>query len=371
MRRAILILFGSMLTTAAMGQGSAGNLAIIDDVTAAARALLDSVRGDPEFSEVLQGFSMEDRLVLDFDDLARRDWSYWPRERVGLKLSLMHAKHRALTQELLWTLLSAKGYFKVLSVMQLENVLFAVSDTGFPRSVDNYVVAFFGEPSTEQPWALRFEGHHVSLSISIVPGQGISVTPTFLGADPAKVAFGPFAGVRVLRTEEDLGRALVRSLSGSERARAILTGNAEYNAEYGYTYDYDAPWDLISSTILRDPDKWEAWKALLKPDGIKVADLDAEQRDIVRRLVEEVVMIYEPEIASDYLSRIDVDELSFAWIGGLDAGEPHYYRLQGEDFLFEYDNVQGNGNHVHEVWHSRSGHLGEDLLKRHYEEAHR
>jgi hypothetical protein len=33
--------------------------------------------------------------------------------------------------------------------------------------------------------------------------------------------------------------------------------------------------------------------------------------------------------------------------------------------VFEYDNAQGNGNHVHEVWRSRGGDFGEDLLRRH------
>jgi hypothetical protein len=39
--------------------------------------------------------------------------------------------------------------------------------------------------------------------------------------------------------------------------------------------------------------------------------------------------------------------------------------VQGKDFVFEYDNAQGNGNHVHEVWRSRAGDFGDDLLRRH------
>jgi hypothetical protein len=33
--------------------------------------------------------------------------------------------------------------------------------------------------------------------------------------------------------------------------------------------------------------------------------------------------------------------------------------------LFEFDNVQGNANHIHEVWRSRAGDFGEDLLRHH------
>jgi hypothetical protein len=341
-----------------------------EEMVATARALLESVRGEPEFSEVLQRFSMEEQLLLEHDDAARRDWSYWPRERVGLAFDYMHAKHRALTQELAWSALSPLGYHKLLNIMQLEQVLAPISDTGFPRGIENYTVTLFGEPSTETPWAWRFEGHHVSFNISVVPGTGISVTPTFLGADPAEVPSGPLAGVRVLRAEEDLGRALVTSLSREQRAKAVLPGNAEYNARFGYTYPNDVPWDLIASNILKEPDEWEAWRAILQPDGIAVAELDDEQRGLVRRLLEEIITIYRPEIAEAYLASVDLDELTFAWIGGLNRKEPHYYRLQGSDFLFEYDNAQGGGNHVHQVWRSREGDFGDDLLKRHYEQSH-
>jgi hypothetical protein len=340
---------------------------------AAAAKLLASVRGDPEFNEALRQFSMEEKLLLPSDDPARRDWSYWPRERAGLKIDVMHAKHRALLQELLWTALSAGGYHKVLNVMQLENVLQPVSTTGFPRGIEEYTITLFGEPSATQPWAWRFEGHHVSLNVSIVPGLGVSVTPTFLGADPAEVAVGPLAGVRVMRAEEDLGRALVTSMSETQRSRAILPGDPKLNADvakFGFVYENNAPWDLIASNIMKDPQRWEEWREILRPDGIKVAELAAEQRALVGALLDEILGVYRPALAAKYWSTVKLEDLSFAWIGSLEPKQPHYYRLQGPDFVFEFDNVQGNGNHVHEVWRSRSGDFGDDLLKRHYETAH-
>ena len=90
--------------------------------------------------------------------------------------------------------LSNRGYHKLLNIMQLENVLQPNSGTGFPRGMEDYSVTLFGEPSDTVPWAWRFEGHHISLSISVVPGQGFTVTPTFLGADPATVTSGRSRG---------------------------------------------------------------------------------------------------------------------------------------------------------------------------------
>jgi len=80
--------------------------------------------------------------------------------------------------------------------------------------------------------------------------------------------------------------------------------------------------------------------------------------------------VYRPEISRSYLQQIDVNELRFVWFGGTTDGDPHYYRLEGPDFWFEYDLVQGMGNHVHAVWRSKSGDFGGDLLMQHHQQDH-
>jgi Protein of unknown function (DUF3500) len=176
-----------------------------------------------------------------------------------------------------------------------------------------------------------------------------------------------------MRVEEDLARELVRSLSASQRAEAILPGDPNANADvakFGFVYENNAPWDLIASNIMKDPDRWDEWRTMLRPDGIKVSELRPEQRAFVAALLEEIIGVYRPALAARYWATVDLDDLSFAWIGSLEPKQPHYYRLQGPDFVFEFDNVQGNGNHVHSVWRSRAGDFGDDLLKRHYEATH-
>ena len=61
----------------------------------------------------------------------------------------------------------------------------------------------------------------------------------------------------------------------------------------------------------------------------------------------------------------------FAWAGGLNRGDPHYYRIQSASFLIEYDNTQNNANHIHSVWRDFTGDWGEDLLKDHYQTSHK
>jgi hypothetical protein len=61
----------------------------------------------------------------------------------------------------------------------------------------------------------------------------------------------------------------------------------------------------------------------------------------------------------------------FAWAGGFEKGQAHYYRIQCPSFLVEYDNIQNNANHIHTVWRDFNSDFGVDLLASHYKKDHR
>jgi hypothetical protein len=42
----------------------------------------------------------------------------------------------------------------------------------------------------------------------------------------------------------------------------------------------------------------------------------------------------------DAIRKAGLDDVRFAWMGGLEPGQGHYYRIQGKSFLIEYDNTQ-------------------------------
>lgn len=342
------------------------DLRVTENMVSAAQAILESTRdgvaqrGDRDGAtnrvERMVGYSREALLSLPQDDEAKRDWVYWPRYRVGLSLENMTADQRMLVHDFLQTSLSSLGYLKTVHVMQTEEILSLWEDIGLPRGTEKYWLVFFGTPSMEAPWSWRFEGHHVSLNVSVAPGS-VRVTPTFFGADPAEVPAGPLAGFRPHAGVEDLGRTLILSMDESQREVAILSE--------------EAPRDILASNVGRPRDDWENWKRMLAPEGIGATALSPDQRQMAQRILDEVVTTYRPEISSAYLKTIDVDSLSFAWMGSIKRREPHYYRLQGADFVFEYDNVQDDANHVHTVWRSKSGDFGDDLLPSHYQSAHR
>jgi hypothetical protein len=94
---------------------------------------------------------------------------------------------------------------------------------------------------------------------------------------------------------------------------------------------------------------------------------------VLWRLVEEYARVLRGELAEAELARIKgdhLDELSFAWAGGFERGQGHYYRIHGVHFAIEYDNTQNNANHVHTVWRDFEHDFGGDALRAHLEQEH-
>jgi hypothetical protein len=328
----------------AQAQPTKVDLSVTEQIVEAAQALLASVPQEPNYIEKAFGYSQRQLLLHDFNDSARQDWAYWPRARAGLPLGSMAAEQRRLVHDLLATILSTKGQLKMVAILQLEEIFRNMDETNFPRHAEDYHLVFFGTPSKQRAWALRFEGHHISMSVTIpAPGE-ISITPLFLGALPSIVPAGPFAGLRVLRQEEDLARGLVLSLDETQRKLAIQSNTP--------------PGDILSGQNGKEASSWRSWKQALQPNGLPIAALSAAQREIVRKLIHEVITSYRPEIAERYEASIDWPRLNFIWMGSTEPNRPHYYRIQSGNFVYEYANTQNGGRHIHTVWRDSQADLG-------------
>src|SRR5947209_6969437 len=263
----------------------------------------------------------------------------------------MTSAQRALAHALLASGMSQKGYVKAVTIMSLDQVLKDVEQGKGPtRDPELYYFTIFGTPGGNQAWGWRVEGHHVSLNFTIVDGKGTAATPAFLGANPAEIREGPRKGLRVLGEEEDLGRKLIKSLNDDQRKTAI--------------FDKEAPKDILT---------FNARKAMIeKPAGVHYSELNDDQKKILVELVGDYADRHRPDIAGNDLKRINAagwDKVQFAWAGGLEPGEKHYYRVQGPTFLIEFDDTQNNANHIHSVWRDLTGDdFGEDLLLEHYQQ---
>jgi hypothetical protein len=298
----------------------------------------------------LASLSAEQRAAarFSFGDGERLNWHFIPRERRGLPFRDMDEGQRELARALLQTGLSPQGIRKVDDIISLELVLRELGGNPAVRDPELYFVSIFGDPSGSGPWGWRFEGHHLSLNYTILDGAPVAWAPAFLGANPAEVREGSRVGLRALAPEEDLARALVRSLDDAQRRAAVV--------------DVEAPSDIITGNALEiDP---------LEPAGISISDLNPPQVDQLVRLIDEYLGRMSDDLAASRRARLESSDLSrigFAWAGSLEVGEPHYYRVQGPSFLIEYDNTQNNANHIHSVWRDFDGDFGRDLLREHYD----
>ena len=91
-------------------------------------------------------------------------------------------------------------------------------------------------------------------------------------------------------------------------------------------------------------------------------------------LIEEYANAQPAQVARDRLERLHaarLEQIKFAWMGSIEKGQAHYYRIQGPSFLIEYDNTQNGANHVHCVSRDLKHDFGDDLLRQHYEQHHK
>jgi hypothetical protein len=284
-------------------------------------------------------------------DAERENWNFVPLARQGLPLKQMNAAQHDLALALLRTGLSDRGMVRAEAIISMELVLKELERGATHRDPTLYYVTIFGKPAADKSWGWRFEGHHLSFNFTLVNGTHVYFAPSFIGSNPGEVRSGPRKGERVLGEEEDLGRAFVKSLDESQRKIAVI--------------DAKAPGEILTLNHRRaDP---------LSPSGIGAAQLTPGQREKLVGLVKLYLTRYRPEIADETWAEItaaDPEKIAFAWAGGLERGEPHYYRIQGPGFLIEFDNTQNNANHVHTVFRDFKGDFGHDLLGEHYAREH-
>jgi hypothetical protein len=289
------------------------------------------------------------RAEHSFDDTKARRWlEYRPEWRPGACLADLSQAGRKAAHRLLATGLSEHAYAQAMVIIALEEVLDRRERWHRGRNSNDYWVTVFGDPAGADPWSWRFEGHHLSVTMTL-HGDAISPAPVFLGANPAAVQYGRHPVARPLAPEQDLGLAVLHSLDAEARAAAVVAGAA--------------PADIRSGTRPQSP-------PLLTPLGVAGRTLGSEPRALLEELVGLYLARLAPGLAEPEMARIAGSELHFAWAGPAAPGTAHYYRIQADDLLIEYDNTTADGNHAHSVLRRPRSDFGADILAAHYRAAH-
>ena len=349
--RMIAILIAFCGTAAISGLCFAGNPGFDEKLASQMSAAVDA------FIKTLDAEQQKD-AVLMFDDPARFDWNFTPRERKGLSLKKMNASQRKAAMAMIQVVLSQEGYSKTEQIIDLENVLRVVEtrpENDSYRDPENYSFLIFGKPGKD-PWGWRVEGHHLSLHFSAV-GNQISYTPSFMGSNPGVVlADVPQKGKRILKEEQDLAFELVNSFDTGQFEKSNLGSKA--------------PNEIFTANSRK--------VSLEKMQGIVLAEMNSAQKSTFKNLILAYLKRYHVTLKNQQWAALEkegLEKIYFAWMGDkkpeIGPGHGHYYRVHGPTFLIEFDNTQNGGNHIHSVVRDLTNDFGEDLLKAHYEKGHR
>lgn len=289
-------------------------------------------------------------------------------ENFGLRLDEVPDVLQEAAMAVVGASLSAAGYQKTRNLMKLNAFLGEL--VGAPRLLGewSYQLHIFGEPSLTEPWGWQISGHHLIITCFVL-GEQMTLTPTFMGAEPRHADEGKYAGIVAFEDEERLGLQFARNLSAEQRRKAIF-----------------------SDTLLPDrlpPGRHQGAdglvlggrhknNAIIPYEGIRGAELRPQQRQALLDLTE---CYLSPLPSGPLAARInDVErhfaETHFCWAGGLGDESPFYYRIQSPVVMIEFDHQKGvvlnnpepQKFHVHTIVHTPNGNdFGADLLRLHYE----
>lgn len=292
------------------------------------------------------------KAVFPFDEMTRYEWHYVPASTVtrqGIAIRELDSMQKQNVYSLLTAYLSSNGYTRAQDIMNLEYLLKQLEPNNPGRIPENYFVAFYGNPATDKTWGWKLSGHHLTLNYTIVNNQ-LAFAPFFFGANPAERFDGQGKGSKIIKDEEELGFKLVNSFTQEQKLKAVFKSEAFA--------------DIVTANS----------KKVIPLDtvGIIAKDLSYEQKLLLNKLIVAYLSNMPNEVAQLRMKRIvteEFNEIRFGWAGGLQYGEPHYYRIQGKTFLIELDNTQNKANHIHTVWRDFDGDFGIDLLKEHYKNS--
>ncbi|MEZ4282897.1 MAG: DUF3500 domain-containing protein [Myxococcota bacterium] len=333
----------------------------IDDeralLVARVRALIDALAADQQAVA----------RHAPFDSRERMDLRLAPLFLEGLPLAEMDTTQRRRLEEAFAIGLSDRGREKVAAIRSLEREVLEVGHGPLNlipgmRSPDRYFLSIFGDASPGRAFGLRFDGHHVSMNWTSVPGRAIAYTPLFLGAEPSRVPDSlPRAGLRVLAAEEDLALALLETMTAAERDRARI-GFARLS---GQLY---RPMFVTGDPVFEPGE----------PEGIPRSALSGPAARALDDLIEVYLSNFAPPVAARLREGVagQAGTSAFAFGRRRGDGEPRfepgrslYYRIQAGDLVIEYDNTAPSADHVHSMVR-HSGDFGGDLLAEHRRSAH-
>ncbi|MFZ2064636.1 MAG: DUF3500 domain-containing protein [Xanthobacteraceae bacterium] len=323
-------------------------------------------------SALLARLSSEQREVVCLP-LESRERELWQNsiaryERFGLRLDEVSGGLKEAAMAVVRSSLSAAGYQKARNLMKLNAFLGEL--VGAPKLLGewSYQLHIYGEPSLTEPWGWQLTGHHLIITCFVL-GVQMTLTPTFMGAEPKYADAGKYAGLVAFEDEERLGLKFARNLSAEQKAKAIFSDSLlPDRLPPGRHQGFDG---LMLAARQKN-------NAIIPYEGVRGAELDPRQRQALLDLTQCYLSTLPPGPLTARMSDVErhFAETHFCWAGGLGDESPFYYRIQSPVVMIEFDHQNGvvlnnpepQKFHVHTIVHTPNGNdFGMDLLRLHYE----
>lgn len=316
-------------------QGVLASLALLIAATGAAAEPPTGAQLADAANALLQALDSGQRaqMLFPFDSEERLDWRFDTQAFTrGVGLRQMSPKQVTLAGEMLRLALGITGVVTTGQIARLED---ALEMPGQARGGDDYYVTLFGRPGAHGSWAASFVGSDLALNFTIIDGNVIASTPWFAEPNENEAPQPGKIGPIPEEVEMNPAQKLLESLDHSQLSQAVVANAAPIDIGAG-----GAP------TI-----------AAQKPQGIRISALETGQRVILYGLIDSYISEEDAEnrLAREKQVEAAGDEIYFAWMGSIQAGAPHFYRIQAPTFLIEYDNVQGGASRSHVVWSGTGG----------------
>lgn len=298
-------------------------------VTAAANALLATLDEDQKHA-----------VQFAWTDTAQKQrWSDLPTgrfTRAGLRWSDLNSEQRDAWLAVMRTSLSPEGYQRVLAEWAADdaNALQTGETTLFGEQY--YYLALIGTPSDGAPWMWQFGGHHVTINAAVAGGR-VSLSPSFIGGQPATYVDPEGATVRPLGDIEKLAFSLVNSLEADRRRAAVL----------GPT-----PIDLVLGPGQDGRN--------LAPEGLPVSRMSTGQQAMALALIGHYTGLVNSVDAEARTAEIRsaLGQTYFAWYGPTTPGSPAYFRFTGPTLVIEYAPQNATTSHIHGIYRDPTNEYG-------------
>jgi hypothetical protein len=289
-------------------------------------------------NDLLAALSADDRARVAFP-VDAVEWQTWANPEfmqfdTGLRLEFQPPEVREKALALVRASLSPEGFASVHAMMLVNGFLGEVVDLPTVLGEWSYNIALYGTPDLHAPWGWQLFGHHCAVNCLVVEGRMV-VAPVFLGAEPDEIDEGPHAGLADLFADRiDAGLAVMAALPEAQRAQATV---------YAQMVDPAMPPGRVHPGDERHLAGAFQDNRVIPFEGVLVADMPEEARRRVLDVVAGFVRLLPAGPRAARMREIEayLDETWFSWIGGHEARDVFYYRVQSPVVIAELDHHGG------------------------------